>query len=1369
MKSRYESILPHRFAMRNPTIPIVRSDATGVCDMRTRIAGIILCCLVLAGQRAAAQELVMLQSDPSGCTIEYKPDVRFRQIRAERAVYMVPEFTQAVSMQSGKPGEPDMYFRTELVALPGLSGNRSTVVQADYEDRSDMRIAPIPEEREIQDGTLRNYIESATYNRSGFFPSLAADIAGVGIARDQILCNVRFFPVQWDPLRRVARVYTRIVVQIDYGAPDRNLTVRRKNEPPSPLHTINARQADQWVLRQNAGVRKSLTPVLVSPTAYRIEIPEEGLYRLNKSWFQSSGIDVAAFDPRTIRMFGNGGRELPQQIGGEKPVEAQELAIEVIGEVDGRFDDNDYVSFYAPALGGFAYDSSAGRYSHFIHRYDNTNSVLLTFGGEKGKRVASVQSENVPNAYKPTWFIGKEFVEDEVVNLMNSGKLWLSRKIDPRLQQAGAIVYARKLQDIDPAQPVLYRMKLYSQADRGTTNAFTISDGGPLGTVPMQTVDLSTIQGEIAATSGVVEFQRRGDLADGRTSLTISYSASDPDRNRGGYVDWVEWYYARKFLASGDALSFSAPDTTAVIAYELNGFTNSDILVYRITDYSNVERIANPTVSGGTVRFQMPTRFGRPEQYLALTSAMIKTPGPAARVELGSLKSTEGNDFLIITSPELAQAAGELKAYREQPGENFLSTRVVTMPEIYNEFNAGVVDPTAIRSFLAYAMEHWNVRPHYVLLFGDGHFDYKNRTTKELAVVPVWETENSIDLIASYPTDDYYAQVVGRDARVDIALGRIPVQTASEAADVVKKIIEYERSPDFGPWRNRITLVADDGITSGGDDLAAHTSQSEDLARSLPSSIEQNKIYIVAYRTENSAQGRRKPDANQAIIESINQGNVIMNYTGHGSDCVWAHEQIFVCDGTVPKLTNKQRLTFVSAATCTFGLYDRPDVRSGTEALILKPDGGSIGGLSSPRVVFSGQNSAFNMSFFSYAVNRGREANGRTKCIGDGLFGAKQSLFGDPGYEKFHLFGDPTLRLAFPRYTASVDELQLNDSTIVSDTVQFRALSKVTILGSIRKADNSVWTDFSGTTQIALFDAERNVPVPEWGLFTFAIPGGLLYRGQATIADGRFAISFIVPKDISYENNRGRLALYFDDGARDGAGFNNGFFIGGSDSSASKDTKGPDIALFLDTRNFREGDLVSEDALLVADFYDISGINTSGLGIGHNIEAWLDGSPNSIELNAYYKGLIDSYQRGTVEYPLRQLQTGQHTLTLRAWDIYNNSSTASTFFTVAQSDQLSLQHVMPYPNPMSSHTAFTFQHNLSEPVQVEITIYSVAGKRIKKISETDITDRFVQIPWDGRDDDDAVIANGVYLYKIVCRTMDGSRASERLDKLSVLR
>ena len=374
---------------------------------------------------------------------------------------------------------------------------------------------------------------------------------------------------------------------------------------------------------------------------------------------------------------------------------------------------------------------------------------------------------------------------------------------------------------------------------------------------------------------------------------------------------------------------------------------------------------------------------------------------------------------------------------------------------------------------------------------------------------------------------------------------------------------------------------------------------------------------------------------------------------------------------------------------------------------------------------------------------------------------------------KYHLFADPTLRLAVPQMVMQIDSIDGNAVSATSfDTL--RALSKVTIKASVRNSSGVIQNISSDSALVSVFDAERLETVSDFDVdqpysISFIKPGAIIYKGENSVRNGILSATFIVPKDISYENKQGRISVYFSGSGTDGRGFTDRVVVGGTAQNFTVDTQGPSINVYLDSRSFRPGDLVSENPLLIVDLADSSGINSAGSSVGHRLEAWLDGGAKSSDLTDFYKGAKDNYQAGSIEYPLAAIPAGQHSLRVKAWDVYNNSSTTEVEFSVASSTALSLQNVYTIPNPIRTSTSFTFQHNQLSPVDVEIKIYSVSGRLIQTISTNGYADRFVQIPWDCRDRDGARIANGTYLYKILARTVDGKFSSEALGKLSVVR
>jgi len=596
-----------------------------------------------------------------------------------------------------------------------------------------------------------------------------------------------------------------------------------------------------------------------------------------------------------------------------------------------------------------------------------------------------------------------------------------------------------------------------------------------------------------------------------------------------------------------------------------------------------------------------------------------------------------------------------------------------------------------------------------------------------------------------------------------LGIGRLCVTTKEEAEIVVNKIIEYETVLNKGLWRNRITLLADDGLTTEGNDRERHTSQSESLSKfSIPKSFERNKIYLSNFQTINTGLGRRKPDVNGTVIEAINNGTLIFNYVGHGNPDVWAHEIVFDRNISIPQLRNRD-LFFLTAATCDFGKYDDPNVQSATEEMILLESAGMIGGLSAVRPVFSSGNHALNQVFYSYMLGD-TDSLGFPIPIGKAYHKLKQQRTGDND-EKFHLFADPLLRLNIPKLPIEITSI--NDSDI-TDTVNVKALSEVLIRGKVLN-NKSLDSDIDGEVIMTVFDSDRTIHLDDIN-YDMTDQGGIIFRGRVTVENGKFAISFTVPKDISYENKNGKVIAYFLNDDIDGVGFTDKITVGGTDSSKTNDGKGPEIEILYDDES-ESSFLVNPNFKLRVKLRDETGLNTTGLGIGHKLEAILnDDEQNSIELTNYFVGDLNSGGKsGEVNYNFSSLEPGEYKIKINAWDVYNNFSSQEDYFTVVNEDELVIREVYNYPNPFSSNTFFTFQHNLSNALNIKVKVYTIAGRVIKEIESFNIEDKFVKIEWNGRDDDNDKISNGTYFYKLIVETVDGKYKENILGKMAVIR
>ncbi|MFH0866141.1 MAG: type IX secretion system sortase PorU, partial [Bacteroidota bacterium] len=720
------------------------------------------------------------------------------------------------------------------------------------------------------------------------------------------------------------------------------------------------------------------------------------------------------------------------------------------------------------------------------------------------------------------------------------------------------------------------------------------------------------------------------------------------------------------------------------------------------------------------------------------------------------------------------------------------TSAVVTPAQIYNEFSSGNQDISAIRDFVKMFYDRAasaDELPQYLLFLGDASYDYKNRISENTNFVPTFQSPRAVNYADSYATDDFFGFLDSLEgpyvnSLLDIGIGRFPVKSAAEAGYIVDKIAEYLKISNplnsgngcdgytlgsSGEWKNIICFVADDEQSDFFTDC-------ENFATYIDTTYNNyniEKIYCDAYVQETGAGGQRYPDVNDAINRRIEKGALIINYIGHGGEVGWAHERILqIAD--IESWENFHNLPLFITATCEFSRYDDPKRTSAGEMVLLKSDGGGIALLTTSRLAYSNFNAGLNGRFYQNAF---KKINGSYPALGDLVIVSKNWNDNvDPNVRNFILLGDPALSLSYPENKVLTTKVNQHDTMSVTDTL--KALQKVIIEGIIADPAGQKLTGFNGVVYPIVYDKKSTTYTlgndSPGNILPFMIQKSILYKGKVSVTNGDFTFSFVVPMDIAYNYGKGRISYYASDGTTDANGFyeNNYFIIGGTDTTAAFDNAGPEIRLYLNDSDFVSGGMTSENPLLLSIVKDTNGINTVGNGIGHDIVAVLDGNTsNSIVLNDYYEADLNSYQKGTIRYPLEELSDGIHTLSLKVWDIYNNSSETSIDFFVSQSAELALYHVLNYPNPFTTHTEFYFEHN--QPccdLDVQIQIFTITGKLVKTIDQNVLTDGFRAEPiaWDGLDEYGDPIARGVYLYRLKIKNTDGSLA-EKTEKLVILR
>jgi hypothetical protein len=1277
---------------------------------------------------ASAQDLKIIESNSNSITILYNLNLENKPNKSGEIEISDINFNGAVYKINKTKNLPSRLIN---IGVPSQDGNSIQILET----------------------SLSEYSITDKYGKlSGLDAddSKTIEFDEFGLVRELGVYSIRISPFQLDSERKKVKVFSKIIFKVNYSSNRPNN--RKITDKFLQKSILNFDVASNWGVEKNKLNKIQTNSVLSEGTWYRFDIQEEGIYKITKSQLSQLGINANNVDPRTIKIFNNGVSNLDESVNNTYPVGLIENSIYISGEEDGRFDDNDYILFYGQTSNTWEYDSKVAAVVRKKNIYSKKNYFYITSGGQAGRRMEMQNSISSANAYKQFSSKAFYFLDEDKVNVGKSGRDYYGDELNNSVRSK---TYMSNLQSI--AKPSLKYKFRFANASPPNIN-LTVTESG------------TTIVNQTLFGYGKAEYTwgKEYNITANFNSLPANNTSQlkliiTPASSEGKLLlDYFEIYYDRELRAYEDFLTFFSKDTNAAIEYNLSNFSNSDIIAFNVTDYANVKIISSPLISGGDYKFTASETSGSISKYIACTKSKFKTISGFEKVENQNIQGIiDGAEYILVTSKKFKTEAERFQHYRENDSPNSMSVKIVFIEDIYNEFSCGKLDPVALRNFLKYSFDNWAIKPLYVLLFGDGTYDFLNSEGYNTNYIPTFQTAKSLEELYSFPFDDFYSRISGNDQKPDIAIGRIPILNSDDANNYIDKIIKYENDNDGSLWRTRVTLIADDGLTSKGDDGDTHTKQAETLAANkIPDFMDKNKIYLSAYPTVISGFGRRKPLVNVALVDAVNNGTLLLNFTGHGNPDVWAHENIFERSSTIPQFKN-EKLFFLTAATCDFGKYDDPNIISGTEEMLLLKNYGMIGGFSASRLVFSDQNAAINEMFYSKLFRAGTPIT-----FGDAFLLTKQERTGDND-EKFHLFCDPAIKIKLPKLSAVIDKI--NDLPATSD-IQIKALSEVKIEGFVRDENLNYFSTYNGEGILTVFDSEKSKFLEDIN-FPMKEQGGVIFRGRVSVNNGKFAVSFRVPKDISYENKNGKIIAYIFNEDVDAIGSSNKIIVGGTDSAIVNDNKGPDVEIFFDDLSNQNGYLVNQNFALLVRLTDETGLNTSGTGVGHKLEGVLDDNENSpVDFSNYFIGDLDSGGKsGVIHYNFTNIPVGLHKIKIKAWDIFNNPTLTEINFEVVNSNDLVIKDVYNYPNPFSKNTTFSFQHNYSEPVDIKIKIYTISGRMIKEISDFNVTDRFVKIPWDGKDEDGNMIANGTYLYKLIIKNDTKKISSSFLGKIAVLK
>ncbi len=1126
----------------------------------------------------------------------------------------------------------------------------------------------------------------------------------------------------------------------------------RLNYSPKPAPAAAARGEHTYVSALSDG------------EIYKFAVSETGVHKLDFEFLKNQlGIAVEGLDPRTLKLFGNGGGVLPEQSDALRADDLVENAIEIIGEGDGKFDEGDYILFYAEGASRHFYDAVKQKFTRPANHYDAKNYYFLKISGGNGLRIAD-QASKSGGTYTTTTF--SDFIrhERETFNLLHewssgqgSGKQWFGDQFKVTTEQNFDEEFL--VEGIVPDATANLEAAFAGRIQTGSTGRYEVSANGSTFT----SQNFSTTKGgsvDLYASLQSVS----GNFTPGTDQFKVDLNFIRPTNSfNEGWLDYIEINFRRQLRMAGNQLIFRDLQTlTQPVSNFKLGNAGSDLVIWDIsTPLSPLRQAA--VLSNDEMTFGAETATLK--EFVAFrTGGDFLKPEAVGKIENQNLHAITEVDMVIFHHKDFLEDAQRLAQHRLDHSD--LSVALVDVDLLWNEFSSGRKDASAIRDFNKMVFDRSPQRFSSVLLFGDGSFDCRDLNKLGGDFVPVYETANSLNPIFAFPSDDYFGLLSdGEGANIstgmlEVGVGRLPVKTAEEAKRAVDKIIHYDIEPaTLRDWRNRVAFIGDD------EDNNTHTGDADGIASFINtknSNVNTDKIYLDAFPQVSTPGGTRVPLATESLNNNIYKGVLAMVYLGHGGTKGWTQERVLKIEDIL-SWRNKDKLPLIITATCSFAGYDNPAFTTAGELCFLHEHGGAIALYTTVRPVFASANATLTKRSMDTLFIK---LNNRIPTFGEALRLSKNK-FTSPSdisnSRKFTLIGDPAQQLALPNHQVVTTKINGHDlGSGLVDTI--RALQKVTLEGEIRDDAGNLLSDFSGVVYPTIYDKKvryrtlsQDAGSPA---FDFDLQKNIIFKGRASVTGGKFSVTFVVPKDIDYRYGNCKISYYASDETHfeDAAGNYEGVVVGGTDPNALADDRGPKVEVFMNDENFVFGGITSTDPVLFVKLEDDNGINVVGNSVGHDLAGLLDKNPqNTYIFNDFYEAALDDYTKGEVRYPLYNIATGRHNVKVNAWDISNNPAEGYTEFIVAESAKVALDRVLNYPNPFTTSTCFMFEHNQENmEMDVIVQIYTISGKLIKTLEERIFSQGSRLgiencLRWDGRDDYGDPLGKGVYLYKVKVR------------------
>lgn len=1078
----------------------------------------------------------------------------------------------------------------------------------------------------------------------------------------------------------------------------------------------------------------------------KIRVSESGVCRMSFSELRSAGLE-----PSQVRVFGYGGAQKEQDFSKRNIDDLPQVPV-YVGE--------DYILFYVQGPISWTYNGS--RFAHTRNTYSDFGYYLLS--DDAGAMLPFPEAEAVSGSPTDVTYYSYYQVQDkDSVNLIDrtgvsgGGRTFYGEQF--AAGQTRTFTFSTPYANGDNSSVYI---------DMAANAATTSTVKAQLNNTSSKSIYISSIPDHYTfGVAGTISMNGASEEQNQRVTMQFVNS----NASALAWLNYIEITTPSELVMTGSYMGIRSlvnRNTTNPVRFLLRN-TTASTQIWDVTDLAAIQRM--PTTMVDDQLAWIGTQADGVHEYIAVNTDGTKfvQAEVVGEVKNQNLHALSNIDYIIICPEGYEDVSEDLAKAHE--AKQAITYAIVTDQQVYNEFSSGTPDATAYRWLMKMlydrAKNGIGQQPRWLLLMGHGTFDNRKLLRNSgTSLLLTYQSKNSVNEIKAYATDDYFAYLddnegaIDTQGRMDIGVGRLPVESLDEARTTVDKLIQYIRNEQTGKWKNQLVYLADDGENGTHTETAE---KSAELVRIKNPDFIVHKIFLDAYPQEVNASGESYPLAKNRVLNLLKNGVLFFDYSGHGGYNAITNESILNLKD-IAGMTNKNQ-AFWLFATCNFAQCDAGK-RSAAETAVLNPKGGAIGILAATRTVYAPQNTNLNRSVCDTLFGHS-DVFHYDMTLGEAISIGKNLLGSDENKLAYVLLGDPCMRLNYPTdyHVETLTEM---------DTLN--ALSVQHVEGRIIDEDLNTVSDFNGKVDITIYDKMQSIPTRDNDnaggdprVVAYNDYPNTIFSGATDVKDGLFNYTFMVPKDIRYNFGSGRIVYYAVTAdsleTAEAVGHFEQFIIGGTGSTVAIDTIGPEMEIYLNSPAFRNGDKTYATPRFFANLYDENGINTAGAGIGHDLMLIIDEDPKMIySLNEYFTAANNSYQAGQVSYLMEELANGPHSLTFRAWDLLNNSTTKSLNFIVEAGLDPSIYNVTTYPNPVQQSGVVHLVVNYDQPdelIETEIYLYNTAGQMVYSHKQDNPDAVSINLPSLG-------LNTGVYIYSVKIKSAS-SKYSTTSGKIIVTR